>query len=356
MLIGIDGNEANEVQKVGIGQFAHQLLTTIEKIDTQNSYLVYLKNPPNSDMPLSSTRWQYRVFGPKKMWTRFALPLKLLFQSEKLDCFFSPSHYTPLFCRFPLICSIMDLGFLHYPQQFTRKDLYQLTAWTKNSVVHSKHIVTISQFTKDEIISQYHKAENDITIAYPGAKIPSKINSEKPIQPFFLSLGTLKPSKNIPFLIRAFGQFSKDHPDYQLIIAGKKGWLFDDIYVVVKELRLEDKIVFQDYISEDQKWVLLQQASALIIPSLYEGFGFPAVEAMAVGTPVIASNVASLPEIVKGYGIIINPTNLNELTKAMVTIIEPKNYQKYHLLGIKRAAQFTWDKTAKSVINCFNKL
>lgn len=355
MLIGIDGNEANIIKRVGIGQYAFQLLTHIQKLDHQNRYIVYLKQPPLPDMPPPSDNWKYIVFGPQKFWTRLALPLKLFFHQPRPDLFFSPSHYIPFFSPVPAICSIMDLGYLHYSSQFTQKDLYQLTNWTKESIVKSKHIITISRFTKKEIENIYHTNSHKITIAYPGVEAPINIPTDNNLpKDYFLSLGTLKPSKNIPFLIDAFAKFSQKHSNFHLIIAGKKGWLFDEIFNTVKKHNLENKIIFQDYISDNQKWSLLRQAKSLIIPSHYEGFGIPAIEAMAVGTPVISSNIASLPEIVTGCGLLIDPNQVDSLVDAMNQIIKPTTRSKFIKLGAIQAKKFTWDNAAKVVIQLFN--
>lgn len=356
MLIGIDGNEANINSRVGTGQYAYQLLSALQKLDSTNQYLVYLKNPPLADMPPTNPNWKYVVIKPSKLWTRFALPLNLYF-GVRPQLFFSPSHYTPIFSPIPVISSIMDLGYLHYPQQLTSKDLYQLKLWTKESILKSKYIVTISQFTKDEIVNLYHINPSKIVIAYPGVTTPKQIPHDSALpKNYFLSLGTLKPSKNIPFLIESFFQFAQKYPDYKLIISGKKGWLFNEIFSTVKKYNLENKIIFQDYITENQKWPLIKQARSLIIPSIYEGFGIPAIEAMALGTPVISSNSASLPEIIKDYGILIDPTNKSTLVKAMESIIKPLIWKKYSLLGLKRAKYFTWEKAAQNLIKVFNQV
>ena len=356
MLIGIDGNEANIQKRVGTGQYSYQLLVALSRLDTKNCYLIYLKDPPSGDMPKSSPTWKYHVFGPKKMWTRFALPIQLYFGTRP-DIFFSPSHYLPLISPVPTVCSIMDLGFLHYPQQLTQKDLYQLTAWTAASIKQAKHVITISQFTKQEIVDTYHYPALRISVVYPGVSPPKKIMTDASLPAnFFLSLGTLKPSKNIPFLIEAFSSFSQKNPSYKLMIVGKKGWLYDQIFATVKQYNLMDKIIFQDYITEYQKWPLLKQAKALIIPSLYEGFGIPAIEAMAVGTPVIASTSASLLEIVKNYGLLIDPHHPSELTQALSTIILSKSQEKYRKLGYKRAKDFSWNASAQILIDLFNQV
>ena len=115
MIIGIDGNEANVKNKVGVGQYAYNLLINLYKIDNENKYIIYLKEKPQKGLPHQRPNWQYRVFGPSKLWTKIALPLKLYTQKEKLNVFFSPSHYSPLFCPCPTVPTIHDLGYLKNP-------------------------------------------------------------------------------------------------------------------------------------------------------------------------------------------------------------------------------------------------
>lgn len=359
MIIGIDGNEANVKMRVGVGQYAYNLLVGLNKSDHKNSYYIYLKNSPLPDLPPASANWQYRVIGPSRMWTLFALPFHLYFDNLKLDIFFSPNHYLPYISPFPAICSIMDLGFLHFSQQFTKKDLYQLTSWTNRAVHQASKIITISRFTKNEIISSYRVDPNLITIAYPGTSVPQNIPSKVIGIPsnYFLFLGTLKPSKNIPFLLTAFSQYLSTHPKTStLVIAGKKGWLFNEIFTTVQRLKLEKNVIFTDYFTESQKWTLLKNARALIIPSLYEGFGIPAIEAMSVGTPVISSNAASLPEIIGNSGILIDPTNVDELSLALAEISKPSIHQKYSHRSFTQSKKYTWSNTVKAVLDTFDSL
>lgn len=367
MIIGIDGNEANIENRVGVGQYAYNLLLSLYKLDSENKYIIYLKNPPLKDLPIPKQNWQYRVFGPQKLWTKFALPLHLFTQKEKLDLFFSLSHYSPSFSPFPTVPTIHDLGYLQYQDQFTKKDLYQLINWTKQSIKKASHIITVSNFSKKEIEKIYRINSEKISIAFNGVgEIPqiSKIDSEKVLskfkitQPYFLYLGTLKPNKNIPFLIKSFSFYLRSNIDNQrskLVIAGKKGWLFQEIFETVKKEGIENNVIFTDYINEFEKWTLYKNAIALIIPSLYEGFGIPALEAMKSGTPVIASNIDSLKEVIENSGLLIDPLNNQDLTDKMVEISDLKIREKYSVSGLKQAQKFTWDNTAKSVLKVFNK-
>lgn len=219
MLIGIDGNEANIKNRVGVGQYAFNLICSLHKLDKQNSYIVYLKEQPLADLPLQTDNWKYKVFGPKKLWTKFSLPLILYTQKEKLDLFFSPSHYSPQFSPVPTIPTIHDLGYLKFQEQFTRKDLYQLINWTKYSIKKAAHIITVSNFTKDQLQKVYGIKPERMTIAYNGvgdipkiskSDIDSTLSKFKIDTPYFLYLGTLKPNKNISFLIKGFSLFLKE--------------------------------------------------------------------------------------------------------------------------------------------------
>jgi len=334
MIIGIDGNEANVKNKVGVGYYAFNLLKALKKEDRKNEYWIYLKNKPLEDMPIESPSWKYIVMGPKKMWTRFALPLKLYTQIKKPNIFISPSHYTPFFCPVPKIVSIMDLGYLDTPEQFTKKDFYQLKNWTEGSLKTSQHVITISEFCKKDIVKRYKISPDKISILYPIVDNPPISIAKPKYKDYFLYIGTLKPSKNIPFLINAFKTYldkNLKNRSKKLIIAGKKGWLYEDIFALVKKLHISKNIIFTGYIDEKTKWSLLKYTSALIIPSLYEGFGIPVVEAMKTNTPVISSNRGSLLEINKDYGQIVDPEDENELIMAMekVSKVSKKIPQKY---------------------------
>ena len=368
MLIGIDGNEANIKNRVGVGQYAFNLLKNIYLIDKKNQYIIYLKDQPLSDLPKSRPNWNYKVFGPKKLWTKIALPIHLFTQKEKLDVFYSPSHYSPQFSPCPTIPTIHDLGYLEFQNQFTKKDLYQLINWTKQSIKKATHIITVSAFSKNELEKNYKINPQKITIAYNGVDEPLKIDDKKQKEilrsydlqskSYYLYLGTLKPNKNIPFLIRSFSRFLKKKKiNTKLVIAGKKGWLFDEIFSTVKQEKITPNIVFTDFVDESQKWTLYQHAKSLILPSTYEGFGIPAIEAMKSNTPVISSNIAPLKEVIKNNGFYFNPTNKKELVSQLINF-EELNSQKIKKITKQakiRADFFTWTNTAKSVISVFEK-
>ncbi len=177
---------------------------------------------------------------------------------------------------------------------------------------------------------------------------------------YYLYLGTLKPNKNIPFLISAFAKYLQSNIDDlkpNLVIAGKKGWLFDEIFTTVKKENIESNVIFTDFVDESQKRTLYKHAKALIMPSLYEGFGIPVIEAMKSNTPIISSNITPLKEVIENNGFYFDPTHQQDLVDQIIKL------EKLNSLEIKkitdkakiRADFFSWTNTAKSVISVFEK-
>ena len=368
MIIGIDGNEANQENLVGIGQFALNVINQLEKIDKENEYWIYLKEPPKSHFPPERKKWKYIIFGPSKAWTQFALPLKLFTQSKKPDVFFSPSHYAPRFSPVPTVISIMDLWHHRHPEQFAKKDLYQLTSWEKYSVKNASRIVTISEFSKSEISEFYQYPKEKIKLAYPGInqyRVQSTEYKEDEVKKkykidgkYLLYLSTLQPKKNLSNLLIALSiiisqyPFPEGIPSILLVIAGKKGWLYEEIFTKVKELKLENNVIFTGFISEEDKPYLIKGAECFIMPSFYEGFGIPVVEAMALGVPVAISNVSSLPEVGGEAAFYFDPENPQEIAETIAKVLKLDSLKKSKVIetGKKQAQKFTWEKTAKNIL------
>ena len=373
MFIAIDGNEANVKNRVGSNEYAFQILKNIWKTQlpfrvgvgtagTAFKFKVYLKNAPLADLPKETNWWKYKVLKPEFLWTQWRLPLELFLTKEKPDVFFTPGHYSPRFCPIPLVISIMDLAFLRYPEQFLQKDLWQLKKWTALSVKKANKIFAISQSTKNDIIKFYGVKPDKIVVTYPGVKM-SKVKSQKSKVKgkYFIYIGTLQPRKNVIRLIEAFSSTINHQPSTinHLVIVGKKGWLYDDIFEKVKALGLEKNVIFTGFISEKEKNSLLQNAFAFILPSLYEGFGFPVLEAMKVGCPVIVSKVSSLPEVAGGACIYIdNPKSVDSIYKAMLKMIKLRDKERKELInkGYQQVKKFSWRKTAEKTLSVLEKL
>jgi glycosyltransferase involved in cell wall biosynthesis len=370
MKIALVGYEANIKDRVGSNQYAFELMKALYVLDQKNQYTVYLPTRPLPDLPKTRSNWQYKIVGPKKLWNIFGLPLALFSQKPKPDIIFNPGHYSPLLAPAPLVVTIMDLGYLRYPEHFTKKIYWKLKLWTALSIKKASHLLTISEATKNDII-RYYKIDSDkITVGYPGY---DRKNFQFPISKFqigkvkekykikgdyILFLSTLKPSKNIEGLLEAFRRLTPHVSRISLVIAGKKGWMFETIFEKVKDLGLKDKVIFTDFIDEGDVPALMAGAKVFVLPSFWEGFGIPVVEAMAVGTPVVVSNVGSLPEVAGGAGVIVGPKNPESIAKGIKKVLhfDTLEYRSLVEKGRERTRIFNWEECAKTTIKVLEKV
>lgn len=382
ILIGIDGNEANLTSRVGVNQYAFELIWSIWRLIAERKnekypidMRVYLRNAPLPSMPPATENFKYEVLNGKGLWIITRLMPYLLKTREGVDrpdVFFTPSHYLPLFAAMPMVCSIMDLGYLESSAHFTKKDFWQLKYWTARSLKVSKYIISISESTKQDIVRHYHVQPEKIVVTYPGydkekykttnasggrvllEKVKSKYSI---VNDYVLCLGTLKPSKNIEGLLEAWKQIVNEFPQISLVIAGKKGWLFDSIFEKVEKLGLTEKVIFTDFIDEKEKPVLLSGAKLFVLPSFFEGFGLTALEAMASGIPIVASKVGSIPEVVGDAGILVDPKSSDEIAGGISSVLkmDKKEYNRMVSEGLAQAKKFDWEDTAKKTLEVLMK-
>src|SRR3989344_6091001 len=362
MKIGLDGNEANIENRVGSGKYVYELIKQFSQ-NKKYEFEVFLKQNPLSDLPKESKNFKYKVFGPKLLWTQFTLPMHLTF-GKRPDLFFSMSHYGPRFSPVPYVITIFDLSYLHYPELFNKDDLHKLTNWTKYSIKGAKHILARSKSTKDDIVKNYAVDPKKITVTYIGYdKKLFKHQSEEKIQSvkkiykisgdYIIFVGTLQPRKNLERLIESF--FRLTH-QLQLVIVGKKGWLYDSIFKKVKDLGIEKKVIFTDYVPDNDLPSLICGAKAYILPSLWEGFGIPVIEAQACGVPVVVSNVSSLPEIVADSGILVDPEKSDSIANGIKKSLDAKTRTDLVKRGFENIKRFSWEKCAKETLEVLEKV
>lgn len=360
MVIGIDGNEANVKNRVGSGQFAFEVIRNLVQVDKENSYRVYLKEEPLADLPKEGGNLKYLVFGPKKLWTQIALPARL-FLGRRPDVFFSPSHYSPRFSSCPRVVTVFDLSFIFFPELFRKSDLYQLENWTNYSVSKATAVITISESSKKDIVEHYNILPKKVSVCYPGYEKSSfrKQNREaieairkkyKIKGEYLFYLGTIQPRKNLIRLLDAIQNL-----DIKLVVSGKKGWLYDDFFE--KAQRMGDRVIITDYTPDEDLPALLSGAKAFVLPSLYEGFGIPVLEAMACGCPVVVSRVSSLPEVVGGAGILVNPNSVSDIKKGIEKVLRNETLANdLSQKGLVQAQKFSWEACAKNALSILEKV
>lgn len=366
--IGIDGNEANVTQRVGINEYAYQILWGLWEAQKHSKapivIEVFLKNDPLKTLPPETEIFRYRVLKGRGLWIITRLMPYLFKAAKRLNVFFSPSHYAPIFSPIPVVCSIMDLGYLEFSGQFRKKDFWQLKYWSARSMTISNRIITISESSKRDIVRHYPKFSSKIEVTYLGFEKPKtklskseslkRIKSRYPIKDnYILYLGTLKPSKNVLGLVKAWSQIVNNFPEFSLVIGGKKGWLYSEIFAEIEKLGLKDSVIFTDFIPEEDKAALINGASVFVIPSFWEGFGIDVLTAMSLKVPVVASNAGSLPEVVGDAGIIIDPYNIDTIADGITKVLtmSKKEYNSLVMKGIRQSEKFFWDKTVKETLD-----
>ncbi len=342
MTIGINGNEANVQYRAGVGQYAFELLSHLE-----TPAIVYLSSPPLADMP---KKFNYKVFGPHKLWTLTGLQKEILL--HRPDVLFTPTHYAPLIILCPSVISIMDLAYEKFPEFFKIRDLYQLKYWSRLSAQRASRILTISEHTKKDICEIYKIKPEKVVVAYPGydkARFNQNVTGKNKYGDYLLFLGTLQPRKNLERLIKAFHELPTNN--YKLVIAGminegRGGWMNENI-------KAEKNIILTGYVPDNEVPILMANAKAFVLPSLYEGFGIPAIEAMACGTPVIVSRVSSLPEICgEAAAYIEDPYDVQSIKTALERGIKKDKVK----LGLEWVKRYNWEETCSKINTVLNSV
>lgn len=360
MHIGIDGNEANVEQHVGVSVYTLKLLEYFQKqAAAELFFTVYLRTEPLASMPTPTDFFKYEVVKGPALWRQVIFPLYLSFH-KKPDVFFAPAHYAPAGYKDPLVVTLHDLSYFYYPNEFLVKDLYKLKNWTEEAVKTAKKVIAVSKTTKKDILKFYSVPEEKVKVVYNGfeKKLPENLDNSVILNQFniergkyLLYVGTIQPRKNISVLIRALPLISQVAPDMKLVITGKKGWMYESIIKEAQQNNMADKIIFTDFVTDDQLSVLYQDAFSFVQPSFYEGFGIPILEAMANNCPVIASIHASLPEIGGEACLYFDPDEAEELVERFKELYLNEN-KRTDLIekGTKRITYFSWDSCGKETL------
>mgnify|MGYP001557917619 CR=1 FL=1 len=373
MLIGIDGNEANIERRVGVNVYAYELLRNIYELqgewEARHRLVVYLNQPPFEDLPKENDRFKYNVIPGKGLWIIKNLMPSLFLARDRPDVFFTPSHYVPPLAPMPRVCSIMDLGYLEFPAQFKKYDYWQLKYWSAWSISVSKKIIAISESTKRDILKQYPLARDKVVITYLGydrehfnARVSiSQVKDSNKYSiglPYILFLSTLKPSKNIENLLVAWKLISNRFPRTLLVISGKKGWLYEAIFRKLKSLGIEKRVVFTDFVPEEDKPALISGAKLFVLPSYWEGFGLDVLNAMACGVPVVVSDRGSLPEVAGNAGIVVDPKDPQSIARGIAKVLSMPGAEYNNLVkkGFSQVSRFSWEDTARKTIKILEEI
>jgi glycosyltransferase involved in cell wall biosynthesis len=299
----------------------------------------------------------------------FPIPYTFFFkESAQITHFFN--FLIPRGIKGKKVLTVHDMTYYTYPDtmRFFTKLAFALNL--KLSCKRADKIIAVSEFTKKEIIRFLHINHEkiivipnavDTTIFHPMTDLKSIENIKKKYNiatDYFIYIGTLEPRKNLIRLIKAYKLLKEKHLNVpKLLIGGKQGWFYESIFDTVQSLQLEKDIIFLDYVPEEDKVPLLCGSLAFLFLSLYEGFGIPPLEAMACGIPVLISNTASLPEVVGDAALLVNPFDIEDISRGMEGLLYDDNLRKdLSKRGLERAKIFSWERVAAMTMDVYNSL
>lgn len=387
MKIGVDATCWGN--KRGFGRFTRELLEALLEIDKTNEYLFFIDSetvesetiPPQVKKIVANTQVSQlkaaSADGSRSLKDLWAMSRAVL--KHKVDVFFFPAVYSyfPVFNRTKIILTVHDVIADHHPELIFPNAKAKFFWKLKQNVAirQADLIATVSEYSKKQIVEYFILPESRLRIISEGARPVFKVLEQteetfetlarhglKPNEKFLLYVGGISPHKNLAVLINAFEKISVNQTDVKLVLVGDyKDDPFFSAYPSLKkqvaELKLEDKVIFTGFIPDEDLAQLYNTAQLLVFPSLEEGFGLPAIEAMSCGTPVAASNCSSLPEVLGEAGRFFDPRNVSNMAELIGRILADEQERKaMRETGLARAEQFMWKKAAEDTLLIFNEL
>ncbi len=404
MTIGIDASRANRDFKTGTEWYSYHLIKNLIKIDKQNNYILYTDKPFSKaflddlnslnlqNFKIKVLNWPFSYF-----WTLGRLSLEMLFKSP--DVLFVPAHGIPLFFPRKTINTIHDIAFIKneclYSKEISSGDhninkktfnffiktltfgKYCLSSidylnWsTKFALKRAKKIITVSNASKKDIVTNYKKIKEDkIRVVHNGFDnekyklikdqegIKIVLNKYGIDFPFFLYVGRLERKKNIYRLIEAFAIFKENNPCLEkLVLVGSAGFGYDEIKYMIEEFGIENEVIILGWVEENDLPFIFNKALCFIFPSFFEGFGIPVLQSMACGTPVIASNIDALHEVAGDCALFFNHLSSNDLSLKMKQIFNDKDLRELLIeKSLIRSKLFSWEKCAQETLKEINSL
>lgn len=373
MHIGIDASRAVRGRRTGTEHYSAHLLHALSRLEqaVQHSFSCYVNSGAEQDalelfgfaLPANFT---VRHIPFRRAWTHLRLSAEMI--QHPPDVLFVPSHVIPLWHPPHSAVTIHDVGYLYYPEAHTRLSRLYLHLSTWFSTRAARLVIAISQATADDLQRHYRVPVAKLRVVRHGCdpafrpvddrREQRRVREQYGLPPdraYILYVGTLQPRKNLGRLVEAYAEGLKagrlGQPAPLLVLAGKRGWLYETLFAQVQALGLEAQVRFPDYVAQEDLPTLISGAAAFALPSLYEGFGMPALEAMACGTPLVAANTSSLPEIVGDAGLLLDPNDTAAWVAALEAVLtDPALRVRLQGAGMARVVQFTWPRAAAQTL------
>ncbi|MDD5771926.1 MAG: glycosyltransferase family 1 protein [bacterium] len=363
MNIGLDVSPIADGNWTGVGNYIINLINDISKIDKENKYYLcyrfsHIKNKAQI-LKIDQDNFRTKIIQE---------PLNFIFQL-KLDIFHGMADRLPWSYRSRNIVTIHDIGAAVLGDNYASKHFKEMMIKRYDNMLNKKQadlVITVSEFTKREILNNFAYPEEKIRVIYHGVRKMFSPQSEQNIRitkekyginsDYFLYVGAINLRKNILRILEAFKIFSENNKMANLVLTGNLSYGHQEILDKIYKLKLESRVKLIGYMKNEELASLYSGAKALIFASLYEGFGLPAIEAMACGTPVLTSNMSSMPEITGGAACMVDPLDVSDIAKNLSVLAEDDNLRKMlSEKGLERARIFSWEKAARETLKVYNE-
>ncbi len=361
--IGVDARLLTQTI-TGIGRYSHEMLRRL--IETEHEWFLYAPTPitvgewQRANVTVRESRFAGRAL--RLMWAGTALPRQAA--RDRLDLFWSPTHRLPRFMPADIatVVTVHDLVWKHAGETMPAINRWLDARLLPQAARLADRIITVSQNTADDLIAEVPEADGKVDTIPLGVAQPEPIadNAELPglnlDEPFLLFVGTLEPRKNLRRLMEAYSRLTdQQQSDARLVIVGGSGWGGVDARSMAAEFGVTERTEVLGYVSEPQLIALYEKALFLAMPSLYEGFGLPLLEAMIRGTPVLTSNRASMPEVAGDAGLLVEPDDVESIRSGLERMLtDAPLRQRLAGLARGRAKAFTWDRTVSETLKVFD--
>ena len=350
----------------GIGYFSYEVLKRITTAHPEHIFYFFFDRPFDPTFIFSENVIPIVLQPPARhpilwfLWFEIAVYRAL--KKIKADIFFSPEGYLSLRSRVFTVMILHDLAYLHQPENMQNAHLNYFKKYVPRFIQRADKIVTVSQFVKQDILSQFPDVSPEkISVCYNAARtgfLPLNAGDKQNVQnkytqgaPYFIYVGAIHPRKNIHRLIAAFDDFkNKSGGEYKLLIVGRMAWKTDEVTAAYANAQFKNDIIFTGYVEEEDLRALVAAAFCMVYVSLFEGFGMPIIEAMQCGVPVITSDKTALPEIADDAALCVDPYDIEKISEAMLLLTKSES-TRIALIesGHRRASDFSWDKTVSEL-------
>jgi glycosyltransferase involved in cell wall biosynthesis len=365
MRIGVNTRLLLEGRMDGIGWFAFHTLRRIVVAHPEHDFYFFFDRRPSPKFLFADNVKPVVVHPPARhpilWWLFFECGITRVLKRYKIDLFLSPDGYMPLKAAIPTIDVIHDINFAHFPNNLKPSHQRYMSHYFPLFAQKATRVVTVSEFSKRDIAETYGISPDKISVVYNGAgEAYRPLGQEEQASvrqrytsgnPYFIFISTILRRKNLANLLKAFDRFkTTDTQDHKLIVVGAKVWWQDELKEAYDTMRHQSDVLFVGRAEADELSQLLASTQALVYPSFFEGFGIPIVEAFNAGTPVITSNVTSMPEVAGDAALLVDPHDVDEITEAMKQVANNADLrEKLIERGQERQKAFSWDKAAKDL-------